>query len=112
MNQNKQLNLEVLLMQPKEIPKELLASLSTFFKSRMGIRKAYFAVAQFSDSLDSMDYLIAIDAETDLADEIRKIKKYLDKINLDTGGKKLAIVDVNHNIYGGYFCRTSPFYKK
>ena len=112
MNQNNQSNFEVLLMQPKKLPHELLLALSRFFKSQMDIRKAYFAIAQFSNSLDSMDYLIAIDVKTNVANEIKKVKKYLDKANFDTGGKKVAIVDVHHDPFESYFSKISPFYKK
>lgn len=112
MNQNKQSNLEVLLMRPKEQHDELLSNLSRFFKNQSSIRKAYFAVAQFSDSLDSMDYLIAIDVKANTASKIKETTKYLDKINIDTGGRKVAVVDVNDAPYNSYFAKVSPFYKR
>lgn len=111
MKDNNKLNVEVLLMQPNEIPHELLSSLVRFFRNSSNVNKAYFSVAQFSNSFDSTDFLIAVDSDMDVCSEIDKIKKYLSEISPDTDRKKVVIVDVSQSPFNNYFSKIRPFYE-
>lgn len=110
MKDNARSDLEVLLMQPKDVPEQLLTALSKFFNKRDNINKAYFALAQFSNSLESPDFLIAIDADIDASREIGEVKKYLAYNSLDTGGVRVAIVDVAQKPFSVYFSKKQAFY--
>lgn len=111
MNSNKE-NIEILLMQPINMPRKLLSALSCYFRNDRNIEKAYFATAQFSNSLDSMDWIIAITAKNNIENELVKIKNYLLKNDVDTDGKRVAIVNVNQNRFSEYFLKIQPFYNK
>lgn len=111
MKQDRQLSLEILLMQPKEFPIELLSVLNKFFSSRNNIQKAYFSIVQFSNSLDSVDFLIAIEANTDVAGEIDKVKKYIPNYMCDMKKMKVVVVDAEQQPFNNYFSKIKPFYE-
>ena len=109
---NSNSNIEILLMQPIEMPNELLSLLSNYFRSTANISKAYFSIVQFSDRLESDDYLIAIDAnlKADIDLEIEKVRKYVSTITLNTHGKRVILVDVHQTPYDSFFQKKKPFY--
>ena len=112
MTLNKQDTIEILLMQPKEIPHELLLIISNFFQKREKIKKGYFAILQFPNTIEQPDFLIAIDASSEVSNEVNLLKNYLFEISFDTKMKKIAIVNVEQNYFLNYFSKIKPFYER
>ena len=112
MENNNQANVEILLTQPINIPEQLLSSLSYYFIMNSNVQKAYFAMVQFSNSLDSMDWMIAISAKNNIENELVKIKNHFVENDIDTNGKRVVIVNVTQNEFSEYFSKIQPFYTK
>jgi hypothetical protein len=107
MTESNDLPLEVLLMQPKDKPKELLALLLKYFKRNKFIDKAYFSIGQFSNNLNGLDFVVAIKItrQEAIGEEISKVRLYLADTDFPSDNNRVVIVDQTQPPFLSYFTK-------
>ena len=101
-------NQQVLLGQPIDYPHGLFALMKPFFEGTLGVKKAYLASIQYTDSSLSPKLLIGLDTHHELKDVVQQFEAYMkDK---DAVTELIEFVSANRPPFQGYFSKITPFY--